>query len=97
MDELHLLRAIRYVLLNPVRAGLVAKPEDWLFSSARSHLLSLPDDLISPAALSKIIDDWPSLLDPPTSSNSLELFRKHSSTGRPLGSSQFQARIESLV
>ena len=44
-----------------------------------------------------LIDDWPSLLDPPTSSNSLELFRKHSSTGRPLGSSQFQARIESLV
>jgi len=28
-DHSHLLEAIRYVALNPVRAGLVDKPEDW--------------------------------------------------------------------
>jgi putative transposase len=29
MDEAHLLAAIRYVLLNPVRAGLAETATDW--------------------------------------------------------------------
>lgn len=29
MDEAHLSTALRYVALNPVRAGLVAKAQDW--------------------------------------------------------------------
>ena len=31
----HLLSVLRYVERNPVRAGMVAKAQDWLFSSAR--------------------------------------------------------------
>jgi putative transposase len=31
--EAHLLEAIRYVVLNPVRAGICADPEDWPWSS----------------------------------------------------------------
>jgi putative transposase len=38
MDEPHLLAAARYVELNPVRAGLVAKAGDWPWSSAQAHL-----------------------------------------------------------
>ena len=33
-DEHHLTTAIRYIHENPVKAGLVASSEDWLFSSA---------------------------------------------------------------
>lgn len=29
---------LNYIHLNPVRAGLVEKPEDWLYSSARNYL-----------------------------------------------------------
>ena len=29
MDEQHLLAAVRYIELNPVRAGLTKKPEDY--------------------------------------------------------------------
>ena len=36
--EAHLLQACRYVDLNPVRAGLVASPEDWAWSSYRAHV-----------------------------------------------------------
>ena len=32
----HLREACRYVLLNPVRAGLCARPEDWPWSGSRS-------------------------------------------------------------
>ena len=35
--EAYLLEVTRYVHLNPVRAGMVAKPEDWRWSSLSSH------------------------------------------------------------
>lgn len=38
MDEIHAWNAIKYVALNPVRAGLVGKPEEYIWSGARSHL-----------------------------------------------------------
>lgn len=34
-DERHFANAVHYIHQNPVKAGLVAKPEDWPFSSAR--------------------------------------------------------------
>lgn len=35
MDEAHLVAALRYVALNPVRARLVARAQDWPWSSTR--------------------------------------------------------------
>ncbi|MDD5305301.1 MAG: transposase [Elusimicrobia bacterium] len=37
LDEAYLYRLIRYIHLNPVRAGLVAAPEDWRWSSISKH------------------------------------------------------------
>ena len=37
LDERHLLEAVRYILLNPVRAGLCRSPELWPWSSFRAH------------------------------------------------------------
>ncbi len=38
-DDLHLAAMIRYIDNNPVKAGLVSRPEDWPFGSAhrRDH------------------------------------------------------------
>jgi putative transposase len=38
LDEAHFWAAMRYVELNPTRAGLVQRAADWVFSSAREHL-----------------------------------------------------------
>jgi hypothetical protein len=38
MDEQHLEAAAQHIELNPVRAGLVKKPEDYKWSSAMAHL-----------------------------------------------------------
>jgi putative transposase len=38
MDEAHLAAALRYVALNPVRARLVGRAQDWRWSSATAHL-----------------------------------------------------------
>ena len=40
--EAHLLEAIRYVVLNPVRAGICADPEDWPWSGYRSTIGASP-------------------------------------------------------
>jgi putative transposase len=49
LDETHLWTAIRYVELNPVRAGLVRWAQEWPWSSARAHALGEPDPLLDPA------------------------------------------------
>ena len=51
MDEEHLMAAARYVALNPVRARLVARAEDWRWSSVKAHLEGRDDGLVSVAPL----------------------------------------------
>jgi REP element-mobilizing transposase RayT len=36
--DAHLLQTCRYVVLNPVRAGLVKAPQDWVYSSYRATI-----------------------------------------------------------
>ena len=43
MDEPHLLAAARYIVLNPVVAGLVSRAGDRPWSSARAHLAGEDD------------------------------------------------------
>lgn len=45
--ERHLLACMRYIELNPVRAGLVAEPAQWPWSSARHHLGLARDALVT--------------------------------------------------
>ena len=50
-DE-YLLNTVRYIALNPVRAGLTVKPEDWPWSSyAASIGLRRPEDFVNVDAL----------------------------------------------
>jgi len=91
MDESHTLRAVRYVELNPVRAGLVATPQEWPWSSAASHISGTSNPLVVSDALTPYISDWASYL----SESESDLFRKHERTGRPLGSDDFIMGLES--
>ncbi len=57
MDEAHLYHAFAYVSLNPVRAGLVKRAEDWPWSSVRAHLNGGNDGITTTAPLHERIDD----------------------------------------
>ena len=46
MDECHLMAAVRYVELNPVRASMCLEPQDWQWSSVRAHLLGRDDSVV---------------------------------------------------
>src|SRR3989304_6235437 len=62
MDEPNLPAAVRYVELNPVRAGLVRRARDWKWSSARAHLAGRDDGLVETAPLLGLVGDWKACL-----------------------------------
>ncbi len=94
MDEAYLMAAARHVELNPLRAGLVKRPRAWRWSSARAHLAGKDDALVRVAPLLERKPDWAAFLAGGLSEDDLEQIRKHSRTGRPLGSKRFVARLE---
>jgi putative transposase len=94
MDEDYLAAALRYVALNPVRARLVGRAQDWRWSSTRAHLRGRDDGL---TALQPIKDRFPRFADLLAAELDSELFerlRAAESIGRPLGSDRFLARLE---
>jgi putative transposase len=97
MDETHLHACLRYVELNPVRAGLVERPEQWRWSSARAHLGLAADGLTDPAAMAGRIDDWRALLDSGLGERERAAIRAGERTGRPLGGPAFADRLAALL
>src|SRR5205814_10587377 len=51
MDEEHLAAALRYVSLDPVRARLVERAQDWRWASTRAHLRGKDDGLTALAPI----------------------------------------------
>lgn len=45
--ERYWLKCMRYIELNPVRAGIVAKPDEYRWSSARAHIDGHDDELLT--------------------------------------------------
>jgi len=93
----HLFNGARYVELNPVRAGLVKRPEDWRHSSARAHLTGRPDGLVDPDPLLERVGDWRALLAVGLPQDSVEKIHRHERTGRPLGDTVFLEQLETTV
>ncbi|MDP2939497.1 MAG: transposase [Candidatus Omnitrophota bacterium] len=89
VDERYLYAAVRYVERNPVRAGLVRKAEDYLWSSARAHVNKSETPILTNFYLLEEIKDWREYLSEEESPEDLKLFRRHGQTGRPLGDRAF--------
>jgi len=97
MDERHLLAALRYVELNPVRAGLVLRPGDYRWSSARAHLDGKDDGLVRVEPMLSYIGDWAGYLALDMDEAEAAALRSHQRTGRPLGSADFIAGLETTL
>jgi len=99
LDERHLLAAARYVERNPVRAKITKSPQDYIWSSARNHTGASNSDIIDASILFKYIeinqDKWKTFIDRSDDSNEVSIIRKHTMTGRPLGSTTFIQKLES--
>ena len=94
MDEPHLIAAVRYIEMNPVRAGLVSAPSDYPWSSARAHLRGDDDVLVKVSPMLALVNGWRELLCSVVSEEELREFRTHERTGRPLGDEEFVQKLE---
>jgi len=94
MDEQYLAAAVRYVSLNPVRARLVERAQDWRWSSTRAHLRGKDDGLTALAPVRDRFPDFADLLACEPEADLFDSLREAESIGRPLGDGRFLARLE---
>src|SRR5271157_1667930 len=94
LDEEHLTNAARYVALNPVRARLVHRAEDWPHSSVRAHLAGRDDGLVRVKPLLDRAPHFVDLLEGEADAAAFVRLRRSELIGRPLGSAGFVAELE---
>ena len=94
MDGSYLVACARYVELNPVRAGLVNRAEDWPWSSAQAHLAGRDDRLVQTRPLLELVPAWEEFLAAGQPENEVAAIRRAGQSGRPLGSSAFTRTLE---
>ncbi len=97
LSEFHLFLAMRYIELNPVRAKIVQKPEDYPWSSTRAHLGLARDPLIPNGQRPLNIIDWRAYLDEACDPQFPSLFKIHQKTGRPMGDNDYLRNLEILT
>jgi putative transposase len=95
MDEAHLAAAVRYVSLNPVRAKLVRRAQDWRWSSVAAHLAEQDDALVSVAPVLERYGRFADFLgDPVADEAKWRALRMAETSGRPLGNEQWLESLE---
>ena len=90
MDEAHLHAALRYVALNPVRARLVKRAEDWRWSSVGAHFAGKDDHIVSVAPAIERVGDFQAFLGEDfDEALTYAALRKAETIGRPVGSKEW--------
>ena len=99
MDETHLTHALRYVSLNPVRAGLVSRAEDWGWSSVGAHFSGKDDGLVTVAPVLQQFGEFAAFLGQYTDDDEMAFsaLRRSETTGRPVGGETWVESLEILT
>jgi putative transposase len=95
MDEAHLSAAVRYVLLNPVRARLVDQAVDWKWSSL--HALLAPEMGDGLTTTGSVLSRYPDIAEMIAAGEDEAMsrnLRRGETVGRPVGTAEFLARLE---
>jgi putative transposase len=98
LDAGYFVNAVRYVELNPVRAGMVARAEDFRWSSAQAHCGLVPDRVIGYTTLSAVlggISNWSGWLAEGVPEVVLTTLRRNAGQNLPCGSEEFIESLES--
>jgi|SRR5579871_305571 len=101
LDEHHQWEALRYVELNPVRAGVVSAALDWPWSSAQAHGGRKDRGGVLDLASWSVrwtIDSWRDALQEGVQDAAVaERIREATRTGRPAGDDKFITQMEALT
>lgn len=101
-SDRYLLTCSRYIEMNPVRAGLVADPAEYPWSSYRHHVGAQNDPRVTDHALFWSLGNTPferqsayrRLFDTPISAAELEAIRHRTNRGWALGTAEFLSALE---
>ena len=96
MDDRHLLAAVSYVSLNPVRAGLTQYGADWAWSSVRAHLAGKDDGLVTVRPVLDRVSCFSDLLLEDRD-EAFAALRRAEGTGRPVGTAEFVTGLERVL
>lgn len=104
-SDRYLLTVYRYIELNPVRAALVGKPEQYRWSSVHGNLGLLSDPLLTPhpvflglgANSQRRSQEYRRWLTRGTPPEDLRLIRDYLCQERALGSTRFQSMVEEML
>jgi len=97
MDPGHLWTALRYVELNPVRAGIVGKAAGWPWSSAGAHCGTTDADVCLDLSMWRKAwseASWQKFLEQGETESELRAIRRCTHNGRPLGPREFTRALE---
>ena len=100
LDPPRLWAALRYTELNPVRAGMVAEPDDYPWSSAAAHCEpDRPDASLEMQPWREVWNAtlWREYLRAADADADAEALRRSTHTGRPLGAPDFVADLERVL
>ncbi|MBV1790838.1 transposase [Marinobacterium sp. D7] len=100
--EEYLLQCYRYIELNPVRAGMVSDPSDYVWSSYRCNALGVKSDLLTPhgqyLCLGKTEDErlanYRALFNAHLNREALADIQDSVNKGLALGNERFKEQIE---
>ena len=94
MNETHTLAAMRYVEMNPVRAGLCKHADEWQWSSVHANLGDKSNEIVADSQVRRIITDWRTFLTEGENTDFIRSLRSQTSTGRPTGDDGFVDMLE---
>lgn len=103
--ENYLFECMRYIELNPVRAGMVARPRDFAWSSYLANAEGRSDSFVTPHKLYRRLakDEgerraaYRALVKAPMDALTLDEIRACTNKGWALGSGRFREKIERLT
>jgi len=100
LEKAHLMAAIRYVERNPVRSGLVKTAWEWEWSSAAFHTGRSANE-IKLGDIKDILDldftKWEQYLSSEDIEDQVNIIRRNTKQGRPVGNSSFIEEIGAKV
>jgi putative transposase len=97
MDSAHLGAALRYVALNPVRARLVKRAQDWAWSSTRALMSGKSDGVTDIDAVRDLFPEFSELIAQGPDEDAFARLRRAETIGRPLGDEKFMRRVERMT
>ena len=99
LDSPYFRNAVRYVELNPVRAGLVRRAEDYPWSSAAAHCGLRGDPVVDRRPGSVVftdVENWSNWLAQGLATDDCDLIRRNCAQNLPCGSPAFIDELERL-